>query len=241
MSYNDRRQWTAIYPWDDGGMHESSIGNKNGKYRKTTGGFLHKTALSRSRFLLFFSRFLLWIYTHGLDRKHLRTTQHQLAALISFASPSHFNLLTEGCISVSRFPIGQFCCLLFFSFFFSVKLVRKMAERESGDYERRAIGPLIRIRGGHLKAEDCPGSARHQLSPPWCMFGGGGSGVSCANYSLLPAVQWNGDTCEGKSMMKSTTTKKAFIVWRFGVIQDWRMCMWWPLWWYCDLLLLSSQ
>lgn len=38
-----------------------------------------------------------------------------------------------------------------------------MAVHESGDWERRAIGPLSRVRGGHLKAEGCPGFSRHQL------------------------------------------------------------------------------
>lgn len=53
---------------------------------------------------------------------------------------------------MSRVPIGQLS-LLYIYFSVPLKLVRKMAEHESGDWERRAIGPLRLVRGGHLKAE----------------------------------------------------------------------------------------
>lgn len=45
----------------------------------------------------------------------------------------------------------------FLFFFWSVKLVYKMAVHESGDFKRRAIGPLLGTGGGRLKAEGCPG------------------------------------------------------------------------------------
>lgn len=63
------------------------------------------------------------------------------------------------CVEVADRPI-------FFIFFWSVKLVCKMAVHESGDWERRAIGPLLGSGEGVLKQKAAPGfhgKSRYQL------------------------------------------------------------------------------
>lgn len=71
----------------------------------------------------------------------------------------------KGSISILRVPIGQFPTPLFISLFpLQSKLVRKMAAHESGDLERRAIGPPLGSGEGILKQKDARSSkAGHQL------------------------------------------------------------------------------
>lgn len=71
----------------------------------------------------------------------------------------------KGSISILRLPIGQFPTPLFISLFpLQSKLVRKMAAHESGDLERRAIGPPLGSGEGILKQKDARSfKAGHQL------------------------------------------------------------------------------